>query len=119
MGTGTIFSFSMMAPTVSANIPLPPPGEAKQTNSIGLVGAKDAAPEMAGASDKTDTARIDRMMNRMLRTLTFMMTSFWMSELGLLVSRLKALAHRDSDSSVTFRVATAMIAYNHKTIMSN
>jgi hypothetical protein len=42
-----------------------------------------------------------------------------MIELGLLVSRLKALAHRDGDSSVTFRVATAMIAYNHKNIMSN
>jgi hypothetical protein len=76
MDTGTIFSFSMMPPTVSAKIPLPPPGEAKQTNSMGLLGTKDAAPEMAGASAKTDTARMDRMMIRMLRTLTFMMTSF-------------------------------------------
>ena len=83
----------MMPPTVSAKIPLPPPGEAKQTNSIGLVGTKDAASEMAGAIAKTDTARIDRMMIRMLCTLTFMITSFKVIDAGFLVSRLKALAH--------------------------
>jgi hypothetical protein len=35
------------------------------------------------------------------------------------VSRLKALAHRNSDSSDPFRIAMVMIAYNQKNLMSN
>jgi hypothetical protein len=40
-------------------------------------------------------------------------------EACFLVSRLKALAHRDGISSVTVRISTVMIAYNHKNTMSN
>jgi hypothetical protein len=75
--TGTSFSFSMMPPTTSAKFPLPPPGEAKMMNSMGLLGVKEAAPERAGAIAKTETARTDKRMIRMSRTLIFMMmTSF-------------------------------------------
>jgi hypothetical protein len=65
-----------MLPTVSENRASPPPAAEGQTNSIGLVGTKDAAPESAGASVKIDIARVDRMMIQMLRLLTFMMPSF-------------------------------------------